>query len=150
MPHRTRRHCLISLSPFACRLKRRAIGFRRSSEVACGLEIGIPDDSAIDDQHSLCHLDAHRSMEVTVTEWIEILLAFAQHLQQVSAPQCRHSPAQIVPMFKPGLRTMQRMLTVLRCPAQVSRAVASFWAEGHPAHTQLASELRKGMAWREC
>ena len=89
-------------------------------------------------------------MEVTETEWIDVLIAFAQHFPQVWAPHRRHSPAEIVPMFEPGLRTMQRMLTVLRCPAQVSRAVASFWAEGHPAHTQLASELRKGMAWREC
>ena len=148
MPHRARRHCLISLSPFACRLKRRYLDLSSSSGIAYGQEIVIPRSLSWPNLDSLCHLDAHRSMEVTETEWIEILLAVAQHLQQVSAPQCRHSPAQIVPMFEPGLRTMQRMLTVLRCPAQVSRAVASFWAEGHPAHTQLPSQLKKGMPWR--
>ena len=66
----------MSLSPFACRLKRRDIGFRRSSVIAYGQEIGLADDLAIDDQHILCHLDAHRSVEVAETEWIEVLLAF--------------------------------------------------------------------------
>ena len=83
MEKMTRVHLGIFIAIFACRLKRRDIGFQRSSEVACGLEMGIADRSSQQDQHSLCQLDAHRSMEVAETEWIEVLLAFAQHLQQV-------------------------------------------------------------------